>query len=89
MVHLSYKQAFFFWHPTRRHIFANTVGRVCKPDLKLRHDNRDNTTTTTTIIIITIIIVPSFDMSECVLIPLENRLAANSAPSHTHREAQG
>ena len=46
-------------------------------------------TTTTAIIIITFIIVPSFDMSECVLTPLENRLAANSAPSHTYREAQG
>ena len=25
-----------FEHPTRRHFFANTVGRVCKLDLTLR-----------------------------------------------------
>ena len=35
-VHLSYLET-FFEHPTRRHIFANTVGRVCKLDLTLRH----------------------------------------------------
>ena len=35
-VHLSYLET-YFEHPTRRHIFANTVGRVCKLDLTLRH----------------------------------------------------
>ena len=35
-VHLRYSET-FFEHPTRRHIFANTVGRVCKLDLTLRH----------------------------------------------------
>ena len=29
----------FFEHPTRRHIFANTVGRICQLDLTLRHKN--------------------------------------------------
>ena len=27
----------FFEHPARRHIFANTVGRVCRLDLTLRY----------------------------------------------------
>ena len=35
-VHLSYLET-FFEHPTRRHIFANTVGRVCRLDLTLRY----------------------------------------------------
>ena len=34
-VHFSYQET-FFEHPTRRHIFAYTVGRVCKLDLTLR-----------------------------------------------------
>ena len=34
-VHLSYLET-YFEHPTRRHIFANTVGRVSKLDLTLR-----------------------------------------------------
>ena len=35
-VHLSYLET-YFEHPTRRHIFANTVGRVCRLDLTLRY----------------------------------------------------
>ena len=27
-----------FEHPSRRHIFANTVGRICKLNLTLRHN---------------------------------------------------
>ena len=33
---LSYQKR-IFEHPTRRQIFANTVGRICKPKLTLRH----------------------------------------------------
>ena len=35
-VNLGYLES-IFEHPTRRHIFANTVGLACKPYLTLRH----------------------------------------------------
>ena len=36
MVNFSYEKK-LLERPTRRHIFANTVGRICKLNLALRH----------------------------------------------------
>ena len=33
---MSYQKRTLFEHPTRRQIFANTVGRICKLNLTLR-----------------------------------------------------
>ena len=38
---LSYQKR-IFEHPTRRQIFANTVGRICELNLTLRHNRKIN-----------------------------------------------